>query len=80
MNRTKEDSLRKQFIQHSSSLISISKNNIKPYLDGIFELIHFYWNTNNYYNLFEDELLKLIRCISYALGDEFKVYLTDYRH
>eukprot|EP01083_Nonionella_stella_P006217 18090_1 len=78
MNRTKEDQLKKQFIQDLSTLISIAKSNIKPYLDGIFELIHYYWNHSlNYYHQFEDELLKLIRCISYALGDEFKVYLTD---
>ena len=77
MNRTKEDSLRRQFIQHLSSLISIAQLHIKPFLDGIFEQIHFYWSDPRYSELYEDDLLKLINCVSVALGDEFKVYLTD---
>ena len=67
---SKDEIVRKPLISLLSALVRIVGNCIR-------DQIHIYWISSSIISESRTELLKLIRCISNALGDEFKVYLTD---
>jgi FKBP12-rapamycin complex-associated protein len=68
-----DSSLRETLFQQLGVLVSIVKQNMRTYLDPIFEVVHYYWNDQNP----SEAILGLIEKIAIALRDEFKIYLPD---
>ena len=67
--RTCENDLRRMLFQQQSIIVAVVKQHIRPYLDGIFELIKEFWHENL------EQILTLIEEINLALKDEFNVYI-----
>ena len=69
-----EDSLRETLFRELGVVLAIVKQNIRPYLPGILQLVHEYWDDSQ---LLNEQILSLVEKISLALKDEFKIYLPD---
>lgn len=68
-----EESLKASLFLNLSDLVQIVELEIRPFLDGIFELIHQTWLSDN--TILFHSSLKLVSSVSMSLSDDFQVYL-----
>eukprot|EP00127_Corallochytrium_limacisporum_P000173 Clim_evm34s6 gene=Clim_evmTU34s6 len=71
--RTGEQSLREFMFQQLGVLVSIVKQNIREYLNDIFDLIQEYWGTPGGGQI---TIITLLESISSAFDSEFKVHMS----
>ena len=71
--RTCEPGLRDFLFQQLGVLVSIVKHHIRKYLDEILAIVKEYWSEP----ALQSQMLFLVKRISHALKDEFKVYIPD---
>jgi FKBP12-rapamycin complex-associated protein len=60
------------YFQQLGILVSIVKQHIRPYLDGILELVQLHWNPAS--NI-QTTIISLVESIAMALDSEFRAYL-----